>query len=465
MATLMSRNRVAAVAALTLVAVGVGAVAFLVRQTWFAPKTISAYFTSVTAIYPGDDVRVSGVKVGHIVSIQPQGTQDKMVMTLDRDVPVPADTNAVIVAENLVSARYVQLTTHPRPTAPVINDGAVIPLGRTAVPVEWDEVKEQINRLATDLGPSSDVSSTAVGRFIDSAANAMSGNGDKLRQTLSQLSGVGRILANGSGNIVDTIKNLQTFVTALRDSNVQIVQFQDRLASLTGVLNDSRSDLDAALTNLSQAVGDVKGFIAQTRDKTSEQIQRLAAVTQNLVDHRMDLEQVLHTAPNGIANAYMVDDPQTGGGNAVLTLNNLSNPEHLICGAIAAVADVTSAETSKLCSQYLGPGLRLPTVNELPIPLNPLLERTPPPQDLIYTDPKLMPGVPKQDPSPPETLPAVSAYQGFTEAAPGAAGSPPPKDLRGLLLPPQAAPAGGESGPAPASAAPAQEPPSNETPP
>ena len=46
----------------------------------------------------------------------------------------------------------------------------------------------------------------------------MDGNGDKLRQTLAQLSGVARIFAEGSGNIVDIIKNLQIFVTALRDS-------------------------------------------------------------------------------------------------------------------------------------------------------------------------------------------------------------------------------------------------------
>ena len=102
----------------------------------------------------------------------------------------------------------------------------------------------------------------SVGRFIDSAANALEGNGDKLRQTLAQLSGVGRILANGSGNIVDIIKNLQTFVAALRDSNVQIVQFNDRLATLTSVVNDSKSDLDAALTDLSTAVGEVQRFIA-----------------------------------------------------------------------------------------------------------------------------------------------------------------------------------------------------------
>ena len=78
-------------------------------------------------------------------------------------------------------------------------------------------------RLSTELGPQTGVSGTSVSRFIDSAANAMDGNGDKLRQTLSQLSGVARVFAEGSGNIVDIIKNLQIFVTALRDSKQQIV--------------------------------------------------------------------------------------------------------------------------------------------------------------------------------------------------------------------------------------------------
>jgi len=138
---------------------------------------------------------------------------------------------------------------------------------RTAVPVEWDQVKAQLMRLATDLGPTGSVSTTSLGRFIDSAANAMNGNGDKLRQTIAQLSSVGRILADGSGNIVDIIKNLQIFVAALRDSNAQIVQFEDRLATVTSVVDGSRSDLDAALTDLSGAVGEVKRFIAGSRTR------------------------------------------------------------------------------------------------------------------------------------------------------------------------------------------------------
>lgn len=229
--------------ALVLVVVLLAGCAVLVRATLFRPNTITAYFSTATGIYPGDDVRVAGVKVGTIGGIEPVGAHARVTMHVDRDVPIPADAQAVIVALNLVAARYVQLTPAYLETGPTMPDGAVIPADRTAVPVEWDEVKEQVMRLATELGPDGAVSDTSVGRFIDSAADAMGGNGVKLRETLRQLSGAGRILAEGSGDLADIIKALHTFISTLRDSNTQIVQFQDRLATLSAVLDGSRSDL------------------------------------------------------------------------------------------------------------------------------------------------------------------------------------------------------------------------------
>jgi virulence factor Mce-like protein len=291
------------IAAIALAVALVAGVAFLVRQVFFGPNTITVYFPTATSIYPGDEVRVSGVKVGKVDSITPEGTQTKMILKVDHDVPIPADAKAVIVAQNLVAARYVQLTpAYRKGGGPTMADGAVIPSDRTAVPVEWDEVKTQLMRLATELGPKTGVSDTSVSRFIDSAANALDGNGDKLRQTLAQLSGAARIFAEGSGNIVDIIKNLQIFVTALRDSKEQIVMFQNRLASLTSVVNDNRSDLDAALSDLSVALGEIQRFVAGSRNQTSEQIRSLASVTQNLVNNKMALENVLHISPNAIAN-------------------------------------------------------------------------------------------------------------------------------------------------------------------
>ena len=85
------RNKLKAGLAILLAALVVFGVAVGIRNIFFRPTTITAFFPTATAIYPGDDVRVSGLKVGTIKSIQPQGTQAKMVMDVDRGVPIPAD--------------------------------------------------------------------------------------------------------------------------------------------------------------------------------------------------------------------------------------------------------------------------------------------------------------------------------------------------------------------------------------
>ena len=421
-----TRRRLAVVTAVLLAVALVAGVVVLVHQVFFGPNTITAYFPTATAIYPGDEVRVSGVKVGKIDSIKPEGTQTKMTLKVDHGVPVPADAKAVIVAQNLVAARYVQLTpAYRKGDGPTMGDGAVIPSDRTAVPVEWDEVKTQLMRLATELGPKTGVSGTSVSRFIDSAANALDGNGGKLRQTLAQLSGAARIFAEGSGNIVDIIKNLQIFVTALRDSKEQIVMFENRLASLTSVVNDSRSDLDAALSDLSVALGEVQRFVAGSRNQVSEQVRSLADVTQILVDNRSAVENILHITPNAVANYQNIYYPPSGGVSGAFSLSNFANPVYFFCGLIGAIENTTAPETAKLCSQYLGPALRLLNFNNLPLPINLYLRPAPKPENIIYTDPKLAPGGAGPG-DPPEPFPSVSAYLGAGDIPPPPGWGAPP---------------------------------------
>jgi phospholipid/cholesterol/gamma-HCH transport system substrate-binding protein len=426
-----------------LTAVAIAAGTSIIYQRCAGPITLNAEFSSATAIYPGDEVRVAGVKVGTIAAIEPAGDHASITMHVDRDTPIPADAKAILVAQSLIAARYVQLTPAYEDSGPTLPDRATIPLDRTAVPVEWDEVKDQLTRLATELGPSGNQQSTSLSRFLDSTAHALDGGtANKLRQALNQLSGVGRILASGSGNLVDVIKNLQTFITTLRDSNQQIVQFEDRLATLSSVLDGSKSDLDAALRNVSDVVGSVERFVKGSRNQTAEQLARLTDVTQNIVDHQKDLEQILHVAPTALANSLNIFDPRTGSAGGVFTFKNFSNPKYFFCDMIAAYETAVSVKTSKLCELFLGAGLGSLNFNDLPFPINPVLNATPRPSDFIYSDPKLAPGAPKI-PDPPEPPPAVSAYSGLPgDTADPAANPSPGHGLPDLLLPPPAAAAG-----------------------
>jgi hypothetical protein len=137
-----------------------------------------------------------------------------------------------------------------------------------------------------------------------------------------------------------------------------------------------------------------------------------------------------------VANTVNMFDPQMGSGAGAFVLTNFSNPIQFICSSIGVVANVTASETAKLCGQYLGPALDSVNFNMMPVPFNPFLAKTPPPEDLIYTEPNLMPGASGPSPGPPETPPAVSAYG-------PAPSSTDPRSLPDILLPAEQPPGTG----------------------
>ena len=108
-----------------------------------ARTTVVGYFANSNGVFPGDDVRILGVPVGKVEKIEPQPERVKIRFWVERKFKVPADVNAVILSPQLVTGRAIQLT--PAYTGgPTLQDGAVIPQDRTAVPVEWDDFRDQL---------------------------------------------------------------------------------------------------------------------------------------------------------------------------------------------------------------------------------------------------------------------------------------------------------------------------------
>ena len=387
------RGAVAAVAVAALVA---GA---LVLFPGLGKNTITAYFPSTTGIYVGDDVRVLGVAVGKIESIDPSGEDAKVVMNVDRSVEIPADAKAIIVAPSLVAARFIQLT-------PVfaggeeMADGAEIPVERTAIPVEWDEIKTELTKLSTALGPQGSADQGSLGTFIDTAANNLDGNGDSLRATLRELSDTMNTLSDGRSDLFSTIRNLQTFVTTLSSSNEQIVQFGGRLSSVSSMLAENSDELGVALTDLDVAMGDVQRFVSENREGITEQVSRLADATEVLAQKRSEIEQVLHIAPNALANFNNIYKPAQGSITGAIALNNTANPINAICGLIRGLESNDSGRSADLCTEFLGPVLNSVAVNYPGFMTNPAVGVDALPGQIAYSPPSLEGSVPPRTAAP-----------------------------------------------------------------
>lgn len=406
---------VAGVVVIALVAVG-GYAAY----NRLTKHEITAYFTSTTGIYVGDDVRVLGVPIGKIDSIEPGRDQAEVTMTVDGSVDLPADARAVIIAPSLVSARFIQIA--PAYTGgDKLSDGAVIPLERTAVPVEWDDIKTELHKLSTALGPVGDDPQGSFGRFVDTAANNLDGNGEAFRNTLRELSATLTTLSDGRTDLFGTIRNLQKFVDVLSKSNEQIVQFGGRLASVSSVLAGVSQDLGAGLDNLDLALGDVRRFLDGSGTELTEGVQRLADVTQIIMDKRPELEQALHSGPTALVNFYQIYKPAQGTLTGAISLNNAADPVSFLCGSVRALEQHESDTSADLCAEYLAPVIGSLAMNYVPIMTNPATGVTAFPDQLDYTTPDLPGRVDPQKVGPP--------------AAPAPAPVTVPAGVAGLAIP------------------------------
>ncbi|WP_101951783.1 MCE family protein [Mycobacterium sp. 3519A] len=390
-----------------------------------AGHKVVGYFTSAVGLYPGDDVRIVGVPVGKIDSIEPRATDVKITMSVKDGVKVPADAKALIIAPNLVSARFVQLTPAYTGGA-AMADGAEIGLDRTAVPVEWDEVKEQLTALSSQLGPQPGSLQGPLASVVNQAADTFDGNGDSFRQALRELSQTAGRLGDSRTDLFGTIRNLQVLVNALSNSNEQIVQFSGHVASVSQVLADSSAGLDQTLATLNQALSDVKGFLNQNNDALIKQVSKLSEFTQILTDHSDDIEQILHVTPNGLANFYNIYNPAQGTVGGLLTLPNFANPVQFICGTFDAGASPDNYKRADICRQRMGPVFKRITMNYPPLMFHPINSITAYKGQIIYDSPETE--AKAQTPVPYlqwQNAPGVTPRE-----------IPPDADLTSLLVPP-----------------------------
>lgn len=348
----MSQTVKRVLAVLAVVVLVAGLVWFVVARA--ADKTIHADFSSTKGIYEGDTVRMLGVEIGKITSIEPVDGVSRVTMKVDGDVQIPASAEAVLVAQSLVAERFVQFTP-PYSEGPELEDDATIPLERTAIPVEWDQIKNELMSLSEALGPTEDNEDGALSDFVDATDEILDGNGARARQTLNELSSTMELMSDGRTDLFSTVQNLQLFVTALSQSEDQIVAFSDHLASVTQVFADQTEDIDAALKDLDLAIADLDRFLANHGDRLSRNVDKLGQATQVVTDRRKDVETILHVGPTATANFYNIYHPYQGTLNGVLAPQWMTSPMQFICGAMQALANNTAQGDAELCASYMAP--------------------------------------------------------------------------------------------------------------
>ena len=326
---------------------------------------LTADFTSAKGIYVGDNVTVLGVPVGKISKIQAKRDRVTITMEIERSQKLPADVKAAVVSKSLVSVRSIVLGP-VYSGGPTLPDGANIPVSRTTVPVEFDDVKDQLVRLTEALGPRGANRNGATSDLISASAKFLDGEGADIRQTIADLSTAAQTLADNKGDTFATVRNLEVFVTALRSSDAQVREFETNLAVAARVLDANSKDITAGIQRFKTLTTGTKGFFGKQGAQLADTLHSLQKVTDLVSDNRQSVADTLQLAPTALTNFYNILDPRTTAAAGELALANLGDPAYLVCGGLFALGGSTTD-----CRNALGPLVEIFKMSAPPLGLNP----------------------------------------------------------------------------------------------
>ena len=246
-------------------AVGVGWWYLAPRQD---PITVTAQFDSASGLYEGNVVAVLGMPVGKITKITARGGYVEVEFTVDRNVKVPADAQAVTVSTSILTDRQIELTP-PYRGGPTLENHDTIGLTRTKTPVEFSRVLSVLDKVTKSLegdghggGPIADV--------LNSGTEVVDGNGGKIKQALDELSKALRLSSDGGAQtreqITTIVKNISSLFDAAAANDAKLREFASTIHRLSQILADEDIGSGSTGKKLDQLVQRAGDLLDANRD-------------------------------------------------------------------------------------------------------------------------------------------------------------------------------------------------------
>jgi len=213
-------------------------------------KEITAEFARAGLnVRPGDEVRVRGVPVGRIASIEVdrETFTARYTLSVDPDAPIAADTTASLVPKTLFGDKYVELQAAPD-DAEHLGDGAHIPIERTTAPSEVQEVLDRLQPVLAEVDPvtfANVIASTAEGldgagadiaSLVDALPDALAtitANQQDLGRIFRAVPGIAGTLEERADQLVQVAESFGTLATTIDENEAELSRFVADTASLS----------------------------------------------------------------------------------------------------------------------------------------------------------------------------------------------------------------------------------------
>lgn len=194
---------------------------------------------------PGADVKLHGVRVGQVGSVEADGDGATLVLEIDPDKldKVPADATVSIVPPTVFGAKYVELKTDTAPGGPALQAGSTIGRARVTVEVNqtFDSARQALNRLEP----------VKLNAALSATAKMLDGRGKELGQLITATDRLTATLVDQVPAITASARGADQAARAYSPAIDDLIATLVNGGSVVENLNQQKGQLSTALTSIS----------------------------------------------------------------------------------------------------------------------------------------------------------------------------------------------------------------------
>lgn len=247
---------------------------------------VKADFATGAQLVAGDDVTISGLRVGKVDSLAPANGGARAVLLIHSQfAPLFHDAHAVIKAKNLLGETYVELARGNASTGPM-PDGGSIAQQNTLTPVEIDRILDVLDQNTRDR----------LVVLLNTLGQATAGNGENLNTSAGDLRVLAQALSRIATAVASESGDLDVLISSLR-------KVMDTLATWHAEFRAMIADWDRLMQALAAREQALQGTIAQQDRVMTIFEQALAG------NSATSLHSAIQNAPQALDNTnHYLDD-------------------------------------------------------------------------------------------------------------------------------------------------------------
>jgi phospholipid/cholesterol/gamma-HCH transport system substrate-binding protein len=261
----------------------------------------TARFTDATGLNVGDDVRMSGVRIGQVSSVAVvENRWAEVGFEVEASRRLPASVTATIKYRNLIGQRYLALAIGTGDPNAVLSPGETIPLERTAPALNLTVLFNGFRPLFQALDPAE------VNRLTGELIQVLQGEGGTIDSLLAHTASLTSAIAGKDEVIGQVIDNLNTVLDTVNGRGAELTGLIDTVQRLATGLAQQRRPIGDAIAALGELTDSTAGLLAAARPPLKQDIAALGALSANLAAGGDTVDRFLATLPHKVESINRV---------------------------------------------------------------------------------------------------------------------------------------------------------------